>query len=160
MDLAAAPALWLLVPAAPIALWAALSDLARMRIPNAAVLALAAAFAAVGLAALPLPEYGLRLAQGAAVLALGFVGATLRLFGAGDAKMAAAVAPYVAPGEAAAFAFLLSALTLAAFAAHRALRAVPAVRRAAPGWASWTSPKFPFGVPLGAALVAHLAAAA
>ena len=159
MDLAAAPALWLLLPAAPIALWAAVSDLARMRIPNAAVLALAAAFALAGLVALPLPEYGLRLAQGVAVLALGFVGATLRLFGAGDAKMAAAVAPYVAPGEALDFAIVLSMLTLATFGVHRALRAVPAIRRATPGWASWTSPKFPFGVPLAAALVVHLAGA-
>ena len=73
--------------------------------------------------------------------------------------MAAAVAPYVAPGEALDFAILLSMLTLATFAAHRALRAVPAIRRATPGWTSWTSPKFPFGVPLAAALVVHLAAA-
>ena len=157
MDLAAAPALWLLVPAAPIALWAALSDLARMRIPNRAVLALAAGFAVVGLLALPLPEYGLRWAQGIVVLALGFAGATLRLFGAGDAKMAAAAAPYVAPGGAFDFAFLLCVATLCAFALHRALRAVPAVRRASPGWTSWSSPKFPFGVPLAAALILHLA---
>lgn len=148
----------MLVVAAPIAAWAALSDLARMRIPNASVLALAAGFVVVGALVLPLPEYGVRWLQGFAVLIVGFIGATLRLFGAGDAKMAAAVAPYVAPGAAFEFGFLLSVLTLVAFALHRTARAVPAVRRAAPGWVSWASPKFPFGAPLAAALVVHLAA--
>ncbi len=152
------PEFWLLLAAAPILAWAALSDLARMRIPNAAVLSLAGAFAVIGLATLPLPDYGLRAAQGAVVLALGFVGATLRWFGAGDAKLAAAIALYVAPGAGLDFAFALSILTLATFALHRAARTVPAVRRATPGWASWSSPKFPYGVPLAAALVHHLAA--
>ena len=156
MDLAANPALWLLLPAAPISAWAAISDAARMRIPNAAVLALAASFAVVGLLALPLPDYGWRWAQGLVVLAVGFVGATLGLFGAGDAKLAAAMAPFVAPGSAFDFALTLSTMTLLTFALHRLARAVPQVRRAAPGWASWTSPKFPFGLALGAALVTHL----
>ncbi len=153
-----APDLALLLAAAPILTWAALSDLSRMRIPNAAVLSLAGAFAVIGLLFLPLPEYGVRAAQGAIVLALGFVGATLRWFGAGDAKLAAAIALYVAPGAGLDFAVALSVLTLVTFALHRGARAVPAVRRAAPGWVSWSSPKFPYGVSLAAALICHLAA--
>lgn len=154
--LAIAPAPWLLLAAAPILIWAAISDVARMKIPNAAVLALAATFAVIGALVLPLPEYGLRWVQGAAVLAIGFVGATLGWFGAGDAKLAAAMAPYVAPGSALEFGFTLSAATLLTFALHRAVRAVPFVRRATPGWTSWSSPNFPFGLALAAALIVHL----
>ena len=58
----AATALWFLPFAAPIAIWAAWSDLATMKIPNKAVVALTAVYLAVGLVAMPSWEaYGLRL---------------------------------------------------------------------------------------------------
>ena len=155
------PALWLLLAALPACLWAAWSDLARMTIPNRAVLTLTAAFAAVGLLALPLPEYAARWGQLALVLALGFALSTLGALGAGDAKFAAAMAPFVDPAHLVAFLLLLAATVPAAFALHRAARALPMVRAAAPGWESWHRPReFPLGLALGAALPLHLALAA
>ena len=150
-------AAWLLLPAAPIGLWAAWSDVARMTIPNRAVLALLAGFAALAPFVLPWPEIAVRLAQGAGVLALGAALWSAGALGAGDAKFAAAMAPYVAPGDAAAFLMLLSAVILAAFALHRGLRALPGLRAATPGWASWERREFPFGLALGPALAVHLA---
>lgn len=153
-------AAWLLLPALPIGAWAAWSDLARMTIPNRAVLALAAGFLLLAPLALTAPEIGARALQALAVLALGVVLWAGRLLGAGDAKFGAAMALYVAPSEAAAFLYLLSGVLLAAFVAHRALRAVPQVRMAAPGWASWERREFPMGLALGPALAAYLALSA
>ena len=80
--------------------------------------------------------------------------------GAGDAKFAAAAAPFVAAGDAADMALILAAALLVAWAAHRLARATvgPALR---PDWRSWTSGKrFPMGVALAGALLAYLALAA
>lgn len=148
---------WFLPFVLPVALWAAWSDMSFMKIPNKAVLALAAVFAAAGLVALPLADYGWRWVQLAVVLAIGFALTTAGLIGAGDAKFAAAMAPFVALGDLRLFMGVFAASLLAAFAAHRLMRAVPAFRRAAPGWLSWTSPKFPMGLALSGALLMHLA---
>lgn len=153
-------ALALLVPALPICAWAAWSDLARMRIPNAAAIALAGAFALLGALLLPLPEYGARWLQLAAALAAGIALYAAGLIGAGDAKFAAAIAPCVAPAHAAPFLYLAALTLLAAFAAQRAARAVPALRAAAPGWESWRRPEFPAGLALGALLPLYLGLAA
>lgn len=153
----AAEGWWFLLPAILIAFWVAWSDMKAMRIPNTAVLALTAVFAVLGLLALPLPEYGWRWVQLLVVLALGFVLTTAGLVGAGDAKFAAAMAPFVALGDLRLFLALFAAMVLAAFVAHRLLRAIPAVRRAAPDWQSWTHAKFPMGLALGAVLVLYLA---
>ena len=151
---------WLLIPALPIGLWAAWSDLARMTIPNRAVLALAGAFALLGPLVLPWPEMGARALQLGGVLLAGMALNAAGLIGAGDAKFAAAMALYVAPADAAAFLYLLSATLLAAFALHRALRAAPVVRAATPRWESWRRREFPMGLALGPALAAHLALSA
>lgn len=149
-------ALWFLPLAAPVALWAAWSDMKFMKIPNKAVLALAATFAVTGLFALPLPEYGWRWVHLAVVLAITFAMTMAGMIGAGDAKFAAAMAPFVALGDVRLFIGIFSASLLAAFVAHRGLRAIPALRAATPDWASWTSRKFPMGLALGGALIAHL----
>ena len=151
------PAIWFLVLALPICVWAAWSDMARMRIPNDAVLALAGIFALGGLVLLPLPEYGLRWLQLGGVLAVGFLANAVRMVGAGDAKFAAAMAPFVAPADWAAFLYLFAAILLGAFALHRTARAVPALRGAAPDWESWRRRDFPMGLALGGALPAYLA---
>lgn len=158
-------ALLLLAGAVPIGLWVAVSDLSRMRIPNVAVLSLAAAFAVLGLAALPaegwtLGDWAWRWANLAVVLALGIALNAAGAVGAGDAKFAAAAAPFVAPGDAGDMAFLLAAALLVAWAGHRLARATlgPALL---PSWRSWSSGKrFPMGVALAGALVAYLALAA
>ena len=150
----------LLLPALPVALWAAWSDLARMTIPNRAVLALLAGFVMVAPLVLAPTEIGARTFQGAVVLAGAVALYAAGLLGAGDAKFGAAMALYVAPADAAAFALLLSAVLLAAFALHRGARMVPLVRAAAPGWESWERREFPMGAALGPALAAYLALAA
>lgn len=150
-------AMWFLPFALPVALWAAWSDMKYMKIPNKAVLALAGVFAVVGLVALPLPEYGWRWLHLAVVLAITFALTMAGMIGAGDAKFAAAMAPFVALGDLRLFIGVFAASLLAAFAAHRLLRAIPPFRRATPDWASWTSKKFPMGLALSGALLAHLA---
>jgi len=152
----AAAGLWFLPFATPVALWVMWSDMATMRIPNKAVLALVAVFAAVGLLALPFEEWLWRWAHLAVVLALGFVLSAARLLGAGDAKFAAAMAPFIALPDLGVFLPLFAAILLASFAAHRLVRAVPALRGLSPGWASWESRQFPMGLALGAGLVAYL----
>ncbi|MGC9370522.1 MAG: prepilin peptidase [Paracoccaceae bacterium] len=153
-----AAALWFLPFTAPIALYVAWSDMKSMKIPNKAVYTLVAVFAVVGLIALPLETYMWRWLHLAAVLLVGFVMATAGLIGAGDAKFAAAMAPFVALGDAVLFCYLFSAVLLAGFVTHRAARRIPAVVNALPDWESWHRKKdFPMGLALGAVLVIYLA---
>ena len=94
MALTASAALWFLPFVLPICFYVAFTDLREMRITNQAVLALAGVFIIVGLIALPLPEYGWRLVQMMAVLVIGIVLNGAGAVGAGDAKFAAAAAPF------------------------------------------------------------------
>lgn len=153
-------ALWFLPLVIPIAIWVAWSDMKFMKIPNKAVLALAGVFAVIGLLALPLPEYGWRWVHLAAVLAVGFVLTIAGLMGAGDAKFGAAMAPFIAPGDLNLFIGIFAASLILAFVGHRTMRAIPAVRKATPDWASWTHRKFPMGLALSGALLIHLGAVA
>lgn len=155
LALPASAALWFL-PAVPVALWVAWSDMAAMRIPNAAVLALMAIFAVLGLAALPLGVWAWGWAQFALVLVVGFALNMARALGAGDAKFAAAMAPFVAPADAALFLVMFALVLLAAFATHRGVRAVPALRGLTPGWESWRRRDFPMGLALGGVLILYL----
>lgn len=149
-------ALWFLPLVIPVAIWVAWSDMKFMKIPNKAVLALAGVFAVVGLLALPLPEYGWRWVHLAVVLAVGFVMTIAGLMGAGDAKFGAAMAPFVALGDLNLFIGIFAASLILAFVVHRTMRAIPAVRKATPDWASWTHRKFPMGLALSGALLIHL----
>lgn len=161
MDTPATAAAWFLPFAAPIALWVAHSDLARMKIPNRAVLALVAVFVLVGPFVLPLADWGWRWANLAAILAAGFVVSSLGLVGAGDAKFAAAMAPFIAVGDLRALIFLLIAIVPVSVIAHRLLGRIPAVRRATANWESWNRGKdFPMGLPLALILVTYLGFAA
>lgn len=154
---AASAGLWMLAFATPIALWVMWSDMASMRIPNKAVLALTAVFAVVGILVLPLDEYLWRWSHLAVVLAIGFVISTAGLVGAGDAKFAAAMAPFVARPDLGLFLPLFAAILVSAFVTHRLVRATPALRGMSPGWVSWESSQFPMGLALGGALIAYLA---
>ena len=158
LSLGAAEALWFLPFALPICVWVALSDLREMRIPNVAVLALLGVFVVLGLVVLPLDAYLMRLAQFAIVLVAGFVITSIGMAGAGDSKFAAAMAPFVAPGDYLFFLLLFSLVLVASWLTHRGAGRVPAVRRATAGWASWDQGKlFPMGVALAGALAIYLA---
>jgi prepilin peptidase CpaA len=144
----------------PICLWIAWSDLALMRIPNLAVLALVAVFLVFGPVSLGWNATLWRVGvQAFPVLFLGVLLFAVGAVGAGDAKLAAAMALFVGPGDGLRVLVLASAALLVALVAHRAARAVPAVRGLAPDWTSWTSHAFPMGFPLAGTLILYLALA-
>ncbi|SMX22721.1 A24 family peptidase [Boseongicola aestuarii] len=151
-------AVWFLPFVIPIAIWVTWSDMASMKIPNKAVLALMIVFAVIGLIALPFVDYLWRWAHFAVVLVITFVLNALRLLGAGDAKFAAAMAPFIALPDWYPFMFLLGATLIAAFIVHRVAKATR-IRQMVPDWESWTRREFPMGMALAPALVFYLAIA-
>lgn len=152
--------LWSLPLATLISLWVAWSDLARMKIPNKAVLALLALFAVVGVLTLPLEVYAWRYAHFAVVLAVGFLMTITGVVGAGDAKFAAAMAPFVAAIDGTAVAAIFTVTTILAFILHRLARVSP-LRKLAPDWESWERTRdFPMGLPLAVTLIIYLGRAA
>ncbi|MCJ7873011.1 prepilin peptidase [Marinovum sp. 2_MG-2023] len=156
LDITMWSALWFLPFVVPICIYVCWSDMRMMKIPNKAVLALVAVFAVVGLIALPLAEYPWRFLQLAIVLALGILMNATGLVGAGDAKFAAAAAPFVDPADLAFLLMLLAATLLGAFGAHR-LAKHSGLRRLAPNWDSWDSGSdFPMGLALGGTLALYL----
>ncbi len=157
MGAAANPALWFLPFVLPIAIWVAWSDMARMTIPNRAVLALVAVFVVLGAIMFPWDEYFSRLIHLVVVLGITFVLSIANLFGAGDAKFAAAMAPFVAFYDITSMIIIFAICVLLAFISHRLARMIPAVRAATPDWVSWSeTKKFPMGYPLAMALVVYL----
>lgn len=150
-------ALWFLPFALPIAIWVAWSDMARMKIPNKAVIALVAVFAVVGLIALPIEVWAWRWVHLVVVLALGIVANMAGLVGAGDAKFAAAMAPFFPVEDLVLVAYLFAATLIAGFVTHRLAKRVHAIRASTEGWESWTRKDFPMGLCLGGALVFYLA---
>jgi prepilin peptidase CpaA len=149
----------LLVFVLPICAWVAWSDLKTMKIPNKAVLALLGVFFFVGLAVIPLEPWLWRWVNLVGVLAIGFVLNAIANVGAGDAKFAAVAAPFVAQrlDHLQLVLILFAAFLLGAFAAHRLLRAMPAVTAMTPDWVSWKRKDFPMGLALVGTLVAYLA---
>ncbi|RMD89664.1 MAG: hypothetical protein D6811_11875 [Alphaproteobacteria bacterium] len=152
------PELVFLVLATPVAVWVAWSDMARMTIPNAAVGALVAIYALAGVMLLPMEEYLWRWVHLGVMLAVGIVAWMARLVGAGDAKFAAAMAPFVALSDLSFVFYLFAAVLLAAFATHRLAARIGAVRALVPNWRSWEEKKdFPMGLALAGTLVLYLA---
>lgn len=151
-----AAALTFLPFAAAIGIWVSWSDMRFMKIPNKAVLSLAAVFLLFGLFVLPLKVWLWGWALGAIILALGFVGNAAGLFGAGDAKFAAAMAPFFALADIRLVLVLMASCLIGAFAAHRLMRLVPPLRAATADWVSWANPKFPMGLALSGMLIFYL----
>lgn len=157
MELTASQAIWLLPPALPVALWIAWGDLKHMRISNKAVMVMAAVFVVFGLIALPFETYLWRLAQMVLVLLFGVAANALRLVGGGDAKYAAAIAPFIAYEDARLVLMLFAAMLLGAFFTHRIFRAIGPVRRLTAEWKSWEAgKKFPMGLALSGTLILYL----
>ncbi len=127
-----------------------------MKIPNMAVLALMVVFVVIGLIALPFPEYLWRLLSFVVILAIGFALNMIRAIGAGDAKFAAAMAPFVALGDLPDFLYMFAAIVLAAFITHRLARRSDTIKKLTPDWESWTRRDFPMGLALGSTLAIYL----
>jgi len=151
-------ALWFLPFALPICIWVAWNDMKFMKIPNKAVLALLVVFVVVGLVAVPLADLPWRLLHFVVVLAIGFGLNMIGSIGAGDAKFAAAAAPFIDYGDVRVLFYLFAAAILAAVATHRGVRRVKAVTDLTPDWASWTTRDFPMGLALGGTLALYLIA--
>lgn len=139
-----------------IGVWVAWSDMKFMKIPNLAVLMLAAVFIVLGPLAMPFETYLWQLGHLPLILGVGFVMNMGGLLGAGDAKFAAAMAPYFMTADLRLVIALSSAILLAAFTAHRGLGLVPAFRRAAGDWQSWQRKDFPMGLALSGVLIFYL----
>jgi len=164
-DQLAVAALWFLPFVLPIAIWVAWADMARMKIPNLSVLALVAVFAVVGLVvvwtgAWTIETWAWRWAHLGAVLVIGFLANMAGAMGAGDAKFAAAMAPFITRTDTLAFIYLLAAVVILGFTLHRIARANTWVRARSPDWESWTRKDFPMGLCLASALAIYLAAGA
>lgn len=147
-----------LLLALPVCAWVAWSDLKFMKIPNKAVMAIAAIFAFAGFVLIPAEFWLWRWVNFVVVLAIGFVLNIVANVGAGDAKFAAATAPFFAQKieHLQLSLILLAAFLLGAFAAHRLMRAIPAVRAATPDWVSWKRKDFPMGLALVGTFLTYL----
>lgn len=140
----------------PIGIWVAWSDLSSMKIPNKAVLALLGVFLVIGVFVLPLTDFAWRWSHFAVALGIGFVLSSLNLIGAGDAKFAAAAAPFVALSDWLLISQIFAVCVIASFILHRLARISP-LRKRVPEWESWENTRmFPMGVPLALALVIYL----
>lgn len=146
-----------------IAVWVAWSDMATMKIPNKAVLALGAVWLIIGLIlvifqAMPLMMWLWGMALAVIFMVAGFVANAAGAMGAGDAKFGAVMAPFfVGAGADSRFVMsLLAACLLGALIAHRAMRAFTPFRAVTAHWASWTNKKFPMGLTLAGMLVFYL----
>lgn len=148
---------WLYLPfVIPLCFYTAFTDLREMRITNQTVMVLGLVFIPLGLIALPFDTYLWRLAQLGIVLVAGIVLNAAGAFGAGDAKFAAAAAPYIAFGDIGMVVIILAASLLAAVATHRLIRMTP-LRNIAPHWESWNRGRdFPMGLALGGTLAIYL----
>lgn len=138
-----------------IGVWVSWSDMRYMKIPNYAVLALGLVYLVTGPFVLPFYTYLWGWALCAIVLAVGFVLNAAGVLGAGDAKFAAAMAPFFVLSDLRFDLGLFAACLLGAFASHRLLRASP-FRTAAPDWTSWSHPRFPMGLALAGMLIFYL----
>ena len=154
-------ALILLVPVLPIAIWAATSDMKRMKIPNKAVLAMAAVWPLLGWLAVPTwTAWFWGFAIMAIVLVALYLMYTTGTFGAGDAKYGAAMSGMFVGTSITWLLLLIASCMVGAVIVHRFMRGIPAVRRMTPDWESWVQRRyFPFGLALSGIVVFYLVAA-
>ena len=145
-----------LIATFPVVIYMSWSDLKFMRIPNKANILLFGIFVVLGLFFIPLPEYGIRLLQAVGVLFFFFLLNAIGLIGGGDAKLFAALSPYIWYKDVTVFLFMLSFLALAAVAVHRIIKRTPLAKTVFADWQSWSEKgKFPFGLPLATSLSAY-----
>ena len=132
----------------------------EMKIPNVAVMALVLGFAVLGLCAFGFLQYLWQWSHLVVVLIFGFVLNAAGVMGAGDAKFAAAAAPFVALGDWQLIMWVFAACIFTGFVTHRIAKYSP-LRRLVPHWESWNSSRrFPMALPLGMILVFYLLLAA
>ncbi len=143
-----------LVALVPLLFAVALSDLRNLRIPNSYCLAALALFAVTVVSGL-VPDYAMRLAGAATVLALGFGAYCLGLFGGGDVKFLSALMLFIPAESLQIYAFVFSGAMLIGITAFVSVKRLPAV--AALPWRSMAPGRqLPMGVPLALSGLLHL----
>lgn len=169
MHIPATTALWFLIPVLPICLYVFFADMKFKKISNKTVWVLFFVFIVFGLALLPLETFLWRFASYGVVFAIGFLMWMLRQVGGGDVKLAAVMALFVDPKDAAMVMWILFAAILAATVSTLIARYSP-IWKMAPDWAAWrmrnpddpdsvgggTQMTLPMGTGLGLALCAYL----
>lgn len=147
----------LLLPAVPICIWVAWSDMKFMRIPNVACYALFISFLVLAPLIFDLNEYGFRIIQGILVLIGGFFATSIGLVGGGDSKFAAAMAPFIALSEIFPFIFIIGIMSFISIALHKLVGVTPGLKNLIKDWDSWNAHgMFPFGITLAGSLIAYL----
>ena len=132
-------------------------DLREMRIPNSHNLYLLLVFVVLGPFVLPFDIYLWQLLYGF----IGFVVAVIVMMagivGGGDAKMMAAITPYILPQLWVSFLLSLTIFGISAIIAHALMRLIPQLRPEVQSWKSWESfRKVPYGVPIAITFVYYL----
>lgn len=142
-----------LILLSPVLLATVFSDLRRMRIPNSYSSIALVLFAAFALFAPP-NDLTWRIVAAATVFVAGFAGFSLRLLGGGDVKILATLMLFIPSQTLVLFGNVLSASLLVGVLTILLLRRIPV----APGsdWAGiWGSARFPMGLSIGLAGLAH-----
>lgn len=156
LDISTTFALWSLPIILPLCFLVAWSDMRAMRIPNWCVVGMFAAYVVIGLITLPFSVYLWGFVHLIVVLVVGFVMNAGGMIGAGDAKFAAAAAPFISLGDLRFFIALFAANIIAAFLTHR-FTAKTKLTNLAPSWDSWERTwEFPMGFSLGGTLGLYL----
>ncbi len=157
-----APALWVAFAAmVPLMIWASWTDLKSLKIRNTAVLAVLGVFIVTGLWGLPTDIFFWRLLHGVIVMFAGFAMFSFGLIGGGDAKMAAALTPFILPTDLPDFFVIYGIITLLLLMLLRMLMQMNRHRET--GWLSIDQLKkparervFPMGLIFGVTIVIYL----
>lgn len=140
----------------PICAYIIFRDLRDLTIPNCAVLSLLAVYLSAAVVSTSPLFILVQLVLATAIFALCLLGFKFGLFGGGDAKLCAAVAPFFLASDAIIIAGIFSIAALLCVCLHRAAPALglPQNMRS---WASWQRRDvFPLGLPICVTLVCYL----
>lgn len=153
LALTAQQAMIFLLVALPVCVWAVYSDVKEFKIKNTAVLTLLVGFVVLGPFALDFSDYLWRYSHFAVVIAVGFGLWVLGGIGAGDVKLAAAFAPYIAAQDVGSvfFIWLLAMVAMALGYSRRAYKVAQA-----DGLVAARKMPIPFGIALAPTLIIYL----
>ena len=143
----------------PLLSWAIWLDLTALCIPNWLVGGVLGVFLVAGLVALPLDLFAWRLGQGVLLLAIGFGLFSVGVLGGGDAKLVAALAPFVPwvdVGHVMALFAIIAIVTLMLFVLTRRV-----VRNRHTGWDALDQDvNFPMALAIAPTMILYLGARA
>jgi prepilin peptidase CpaA len=156
MGMTAQAAYWFLPAVIPLAIYISWNDMRSMKITNMSLYALVLVFALLGPFAFGFQMYLWQWLHLPVVLVVCMALWALRVMGAGDAKMIAAMSPFFVTADLELILRLFAACLLGALATHLLFRLTP-LKRPVPEWESWDAGrKFPKGFPLSMTLLFYL----